>query len=757
MFDSIRRMGRGLFLTLIIFLITVANTEAENISTGVTGKNLPESMNCIGFEPAKLASGSDLSASVRARESLLPVINAQNDWVPLDTVSNVVRIPERSHYTLQLNGADGSIAELRHEYEVEQIVWQAVERTPRWLRADLLESLSRFSGDAGAFYREMLADIVVNCDDNIVDEAAFTIANISHDLWSRGSLYYQLIEENALGIYAADEALDYVRVVDHGSVDDDNFYSTLEYQIKTADEDTVSLEIDPYYYYWWVLHPRISDEIPIYINPETGNPESPNQQGVFWRDYLFNHADEDYPLLSEMLEDCGVLWSNLHCNGTAENGAVGVVNQWVRQSMVFDSRQERPIQPVRIYHLHMGRCGEHQDLTAAAARAALIPAAASSNICNDHVWNEFYAGRWVVWEPVQNNIDDSLRYEGRQIPGIYKYRGDGFSENVTSRYTEGTATLNIELTDSNELPVDGARIIVYSEYLYPQHRPFLFCNFAFTDCNGEATITIGDQRNIFIRIDSDLARYPENANANVQVVEMAEDGAVYNWSHSLDCEQPGLNIHAAEEIDDPANHFNLILDYAPQDEIIHGRIWQYSSFFAKLYTAKTKLFFCDEINYQRFLRRERFEALNQIDAEEDGRVEFSLPTDENWYAVFSNFKNTANLEDMEVTAYWSRDSEWSAPGREDADLTAGEFSLAQNYPNPFNSSTNISFNLRAASEVELTVTDLTGRIVAEISSPRMSAGSHTLRLNAGELQSGVYLYTLSCEGFNQTRKLVVIK
>ena len=83
--------------------------------------------------------------------------------------------------------------------------------------------------------------------------------------------------------------------------------------------------------------------------------------------------------------------------------------------------------------------------------------------------------------------------------------------------------------------------------------------------------------------------------------------------------------------------------------------------------------------------------------------------------------------------------------------------LNQNYPNPFNPSTVITFELPAASSVELKVFDITGREVATLLNETRTAGTHQVRFDASDLASGMYLYRLKTANNTLTRKLTLIK
>jgi hypothetical protein len=113
---------------------------------------------------------------------------------------------------------------------------------------------------------------------------------------------------------------------------------------------------------------------------------------------------------------------------------------------------------------------------------------------------------------------------------------------------------------------------------------------------------------------------------------------------------------------------------------------------------------------------------------------------------------------VSVTASGSRQILASASGTpQGVAATVNEFALLQNYPNPFNPTTTISYNLRDAAPVKLTVFDLTGREVAELVNGSETAGAHTVSFDATGLSAGVYFYRLTAGEFTATRKLMLLK
>lgn len=83
--------------------------------------------------------------------------------------------------------------------------------------------------------------------------------------------------------------------------------------------------------------------------------------------------------------------------------------------------------------------------------------------------------------------------------------------------------------------------------------------------------------------------------------------------------------------------------------------------------------------------------------------------------------------------------------------------LGQNYPNPFDNSTDIDYELSIPSEVEIEITDITGRSVMKINEGNLPAGTHSTKINTENLESGIYFYTLKAGKFIDTKKMLISK
>ena len=86
-----------------------------------------------------------------------------------------------------------------------------------------------------------------------------------------------------------------------------------------------------------------------------------------------------------------------------------------------------------------------------------------------------------------------------------------------------------------------------------------------------------------------------------------------------------------------------------------------------------------------------------------------------------------------------------------------QFALNPAFPNPFNPETVIGYQLPAFSFVNLSVYDVTGKLVAELVNGSRVAGSHEVIFNAVNLPSGLYIYRLDTGDFTAVGKMVLMK
>jgi len=91
------------------------------------------------------------------------------------------------------------------------------------------------------------------------------------------------------------------------------------------------------------------------------------------------------------------------------------------------------------------------------------------------------------------------------------------------------------------------------------------------------------------------------------------------------------------------------------------------------------------------------------------------------------------------------------------ELIPDKYLLYQNYPNPFNPSTTIKFALPQDSKVNLTVFNILGERVVQLTDQEMKAGYHQIKFDASTFASGVYLYRIKAGDFVDVKKMMMIK
>ena len=86
-----------------------------------------------------------------------------------------------------------------------------------------------------------------------------------------------------------------------------------------------------------------------------------------------------------------------------------------------------------------------------------------------------------------------------------------------------------------------------------------------------------------------------------------------------------------------------------------------------------------------------------------------------------------------------------------------EYRLFPAYPNPFNSATTIEFVVPRASHVVIRAFDLLGREAAMIADDVMMPGVHRTEWQCGTCASGMYIVTMSADGFRGSQKVMLLR
>ncbi|TKJ37239.1 hypothetical protein CEE37_14090 [candidate division LCP-89 bacterium B3_LCP] len=127
-----------------------------------------------------------------------------------------------------------------------------------------------------------------------------------------------------------------------------------------------------------------------------------------------------------------------------------------------------------------------------------------------------------------------------------------------------------------------------------------------------------------------------------------------------------------------------------------------------------------------------------------------------WNEDHFDFEKLATGDGIAITGWECWGESFVDAVEETANLPA-EIALGSAYPNPFNPKTVLSYKLQAASLVNLSVYDISGRLVTELVNAWRDAGVHEVMFDGSDLSSGVYLYRLTAGEFTNTGKMVLLK
>ncbi len=123
--------------------------------------------------------------------------------------------------------------------------------------------------------------------------------------------------------------------------------------------------------------------------------------------------------------------------------------------------------------------------------------------------------------------------------------------------------------------------------------------------------------------------------------------------------------------------------------------------------------------------------------------------------------NNDGVPDILVGAYKKKEAfvytVYNATSVDEGELNNLNFELFQNYPNPFNPSTTISFNIATSGNYKLTVYNMLGQKVKTLINEELSSGFQKITLDANNLPSGIYFYSLSGENVKITKKMALLR
>ncbi|MBD3287068.1 T9SS type A sorting domain-containing protein [candidate division WOR-3 bacterium] len=579
---------------------------------------------------------------------------------PAETTSQIgfhILIPAQTAYVLRCDPGKMTVSDtLVPDYGLTSDAEAAITASPRWLRLDLTDNLMRLSQAK----QNTIADMILNpLDPRLRDEIAFQAAHISYKHLQ--SMNLSVITENLNRLFDIDEELGYVEIVDYGDPQsDDDYYSTTSYK-GLDDGDTVTYEIPYSIYYWYVIHPRITDEFPKIIYDK------------FWREFLYydngttSYTAGVYPLLQDALSDIEFVWDGQRHvwpadrELSADMGAINAIGWWVSRVLPLGAQpvpDPRPIQPSEIATDHDGNCGECQDLFCAGLRTGLIPALGVMDINEDHVWNAFWwptdaFGGESGWFPCQVDLgggvthaaDSGCAYDkdrggGKYCSMIWNWRGDGYQFSSVETYSN-SCTLSVHVYDTKGKPVGNGEVDLKSERW--QGASLIKGYSGITNREGVFTTTLGEEQNYEAEVLWEkLGVIIDSASA------IAGSHHVVPCTLSSDYNPQARELVTEQGTYQPREGTSLSLQVDSCCDLGHCPTYSYeevsSESAVKFAPGKlTDFFITDLEGLEDFLAEQEFTTYGHFSIEGEIDTTLDAPLSEVFYLVF--FNNHADMEE----------------------------------------------------------------------------------------------------------------
>lgn len=451
-------------------IIRLDRTNNEVIENTNEGKFVPINPVIIN---GSITRGNDVLKTVSAEEILAP---GEKMYFYVNTLDK----------TLQYNPPT---------YTIDPICYTAMNRAPKWLRNELLyqfRRLHKYMKD------DNYAQLIIDAPEKLVDEVAWSIANISYKVLidTRSYATINTLIKNAQLIYDVADSLKYVKLVEHGTFALGDYYTTTKYRIK--DGSTYSwVEVPKDIYYKYIVNPKIDQE-GLYTQDNTSSTEQ-RSYGYFWREYLWSNPSKtfDYTKLNittpygsidtiqrfgALMQQPDYLWDRVETYYLFSRAfkttdhAMDILGHWASRAIPLTADNPRAFQPNQATFEHNGNCLEDAILCAAACRTALIPAVYLNETGEDHAFGSFWDEGWHHFEFFRGGFDPNISAQFRGMTnmvgdGSYGWttsyvRGvesDGSSTNHTKEYTvdNGRATVEVSVADAKGNPVDGAKVVLW--------------------------------------------------------------------------------------------------------------------------------------------------------------------------------------------------------------------------------------------------------------------------------------------------------
>jgi hypothetical protein len=157
-----------------------------------------------------------------------------------------------------------------------------------------------------------------------------------------------------------------------------------------------------------------------------------------------------------------------------------------------------------------------------------------------------------------------------------------------------------------------------------------------------------------------------------------------------------------------------------------------------------------------------------------GSGEFIALTNPDGVSIIDTLFFNAQIEDISFGRFPDGSSQWMnmspTPGSSNIQglstmnniMIPTKYFLYPNYPNPFNPVTHFTYDLPMQSQVKISIFNTLGHEIKTLVNSKQNNGSYFIQWDGSDnhgnrVSSGVYLYHLNANSFNQTRRMILLK
>ena len=688
---------------------------------------------------------------------------------------------------------NGVVTDDSSHLALSSAIENAIARVPKWLQNDLRFKMRQLN----VTYRLQMANLLNSTPKQHLDEVAYQCTYLATEVLTSTNFNlatdWASFKENAELIYSSADSLKYVRLKEYGDTNTGDWYTTTEYRIKQG-SNYIWREVDRYYYYMFVVMPKIYDESLLLRDFTSTTYRANRTWGYTWRNYLWNNPDTNYNYqkvnrtgnpainssgtrqtvtidtvqrLGELMQMPEYLWDEratiyfFNRDFTTSQGALDVLGNWASRLVpqdVTSSSDTRPSQANQIANKHVGNCHEDAIIVVASARTSLIPCMHVSDLCDDHVWTAIHDGGDSVWhhyEFFRGGLSANRPYywgmTNMQKDGgygwvssyVYGKTPDGNLINLSKTYSTDTASsVAIKVRDKDNNPIDGVRLAIYSvctQYSTPDTN---LCGYAWTNANGEVNLDLGCQKTYFVRAyHPQFGYYPTSGITPLMFGSNAIAGRAYTKTLKYTTDASALRdsinasqtqYEATKSLEISINASNINSDVKPTDA-------QGGTFYDRTGTnSKVNVYVVDANNIDKFRTNSNGSANAEYHFGQmfSGNAKIPVHSSGVTYVVLSNNTNYKNCVELDYGAEIVNGASFN----DVIGIETAEMPNIKIYPNPATNFINFATEGMENANQTVELYNLSGSL---IKTHNISNGA----MDISNLKAGVYV--IKCAGMVQ--------